>query len=655
MTPNNTNSKRSQICQDVLSFGEDLLRLIPTPFATEIRDSLLKIVDLVKSAKENEKYCDDLLNRLACATETISMVLKHAPAGYKIGPKNLDRYSRILLNILSWIEHFSESKMTRKILNILTAEKVAKEISELKQDLDSVVIDMTYHIVATNRDHSINTTIDQSELEILALLSGSEPSEALISRTCIDDNDIRPDTKNVQIRGSRKHVIKKFFRQDPVAEKSILPFEGQDKQHFWKGVAIAEYLRNSPYIAKFRGVSLKNGCLYTYYDWAENGDLYSFLKDEKHSNLDRNIKIRLSYEISCALSYCHSKNILHHSIKGHNILLDEFLRPLLSNFQESRPLTTRPDLTFLNDIITSGQNENVRWTAPEKVLKTVGTDGHLISKDVRYTKECDVFSFGMLMYEIASQSLPFSFETELTRVREYIISGKRPSFETLGMPTEYREIAEQAWDHDPNKRPTMQQITDVLYNLYSDIPQSDFFIPPRGPRIKSLDIKEAKELHEKAKFLDAFKIFQELAQSGNNEAKYFMGYYWYKGEKYTGNSKNLDCALTYLLPIAESGHTDAQYYTAVIYYEKYLEYEGNVNAIVESYIELHKQFLDMAVKQNHLNAIYLYGKHCYTGKIYEKNMTIGTNMLLAAHYLGHPDADETLKELQIKELQINDI
>ena len=93
--------------------------------------------------------------------------------------------------------------------------------------------------------------IDQSEWEIAALLSGSKPSEALISRTFINDNDIQVDTKNNQRRGSRNHVIKKILRHEPVAEKSILPFKNDhEKKDFWKEVAIAEYLRDSPHIAK---------------------------------------------------------------------------------------------------------------------------------------------------------------------------------------------------------------------------------------------------------------------------------------------------------------------------------------------------------------------------------------------------------------------
>src|SRR6266542_3326313 len=107
--------------QGLLSFGEDLLKLIPTPFANEIKDSLLKIVELVKNAKDNQKYCDDLFIRLSCATETIGMGLRYAPAGYKIGSKNIERYMNIVNETKFWVEKFngSKKKMTRRLLNIL--------------------------------------------------------------------------------------------------------------------------------------------------------------------------------------------------------------------------------------------------------------------------------------------------------------------------------------------------------------------------------------------------------------------------------------------------------------------------------------------------------------------------------------------------------
>src|SRR4051812_48043854 len=72
----------------------------------------------------------------------------------------------------------------------------------------------------------------------------------------------------------------------------------------------------------------------------------------------------------------------------------------------------------------------------------------------------------MLMYEIASQNVPFFEEDSAIKVSEAIAEGKRPCTDIPGMPWEYCLLMSQAWHQDPDQRRTMSQISSKLYELF---------------------------------------------------------------------------------------------------------------------------------------------------------------------------------------------
>ena len=52
---------------------------------------------------------------------------------------------------------------------------------------------------------------------------------------------------------------------------------------------------------------------HTLFEWAENGDLETYL--DTFPNLPWSFKIKVAWEISSALSHCHRKGILHHDVR----------------------------------------------------------------------------------------------------------------------------------------------------------------------------------------------------------------------------------------------------------------------------------------------------------------------------------------------------
>src|SRR6185312_17293096 len=83
------------------------------------------------------------------------------------------------------------------------------------------------------------------------------------------------------------------------------------------------------------GTLQDGGSLYMITQWCENGNLEDYLTNTP-ANLDWSIKLNIATGIANGLVFCHDREVLHHDLRSHNILLDDRLCPKLSGFQLSR-------------------------------------------------------------------------------------------------------------------------------------------------------------------------------------------------------------------------------------------------------------------------------------------------------------------------------
>jgi serine/threonine protein kinase len=88
------------------------------------------------------------------------------------------------------------------------------------------------------------------------------------------------------------------------------------------------------------------------------------------------------------------------------------------------------------------------WTAPEIVRRE------------RYTERADVFSLGVIMWEVATRELPFAGD-ENARVALHIVEGKRPSI-PANMPPGYADLMQACWHGEALQRPSAEQAAHML-------------------------------------------------------------------------------------------------------------------------------------------------------------------------------------------------
>jgi serine/threonine protein kinase len=184
-----------------------------------------------------------------------------------------------------------------------------------------------------------------------------------------------------------------------------------------------------PNIIKFYGYTKYDGIYYLRMEYCDGGDVYDFLKSDnsvKYRNECGGFTNMFMYEflvqITNGLSYIHTKNIIHRDIKLHNVLIKyngnnvEFK---LSDFGFACYDLCNMNMKDINikDFLCKKYYKlcgTPYYMAPEIILNMNDMDNIInvnerkIKKSNLYDKKIDIWSFGICLYELMFNLLPFS-------------------------------------------------------------------------------------------------------------------------------------------------------------------------------------------------------------------------------------------------------
>ena len=132
---------------------------------------------------------------------------------------------------------------------------------------------------------------------------------------------------------------------------------------------------------------------------------------------------------------------------------------------------------------------------PNKIFRVTPYLAPEVLSKKPYTKESDVYSFGMIMWEHTTGKKPFHDREHNHLLITDILNGIRPQV-TDDTPEFYAELMKKCWDHSPENRPTAQEIYDCLYKY-----RSDNYITEEKRKIISLAEAKRQEIIKSDKFL----------------------------------------------------------------------------------------------------------------------------------------------------------
>ena len=175
-----------------------------------------------------------------------------------------------------------------------------------------------------------------------------------------------------------------------------------------------------------------------------NMDLRKYLQ-QNHIQLTWKERIKIVNLIIHSLYFIHKDNAIHRDLHSGNIL-----------YSYSNQIWYISDLGFCGpaDKPSKSIYGNLPYIAPE----VISGKGH--------TFKSDIYSVGILMWEISSGKPPYSDHDHDFDLTMKIINGIRPEI-VPGTPLKYKQLMEQCWDANPSNRPDGSTLIEELRTLLS--------------------------------------------------------------------------------------------------------------------------------------------------------------------------------------------
>lgn len=195
-------------------------------------------------------------------------------------------------------------------------------------------------------------------------------------------------------------------------------------------------------------------------EYCKGGSLYDILHGDNKILLSTKQKVKILFDCAKGLYHLHSQKppIKHQNIHSKNVLIHDAIKDSNSD------IFSKISDYGIKNILEKSKNfqmSNILYTAPEYF------------KEGKYETKSDMFSFGILIWEIFSQKIPFD-EIELNQAQilyQLTQNRIRPNLKLLlnDIPGEIIRLMKACWDEDLNIRPDAGYVASSLKNVLNQL------------------------------------------------------------------------------------------------------------------------------------------------------------------------------------------
>ena len=307
--------------------------------------------------------------------------------------------------------------------------------------------------------------------------SAPTPSEVVSDRKLVKSESIG--------RGAFATVFKTKWMDEPYAQKVFTPTHTEAFKNEASVLAGLSHPNIMPIVCV--GVTTAAPCSCFLLTELMDGDLHALMEermervinhgevgDQTMMPFDLSEAVDLMLQIAQGVRYLHKEPtaILHGNLRAKNILIKQ-VKPVRQFPDHDHQLHFQAKVAsfgFCHELkrknVTSNitqiyRADSVRWMAPE-LVDWLDKNHHVNSQndsqdvDNNFPLQADVYSFGMVCYEILTGDIPFS-EMSWSDLQGKILEGLKPEIPKR-CPPRLTAMIEKCWSFSPKERPSFQEI-----------------------------------------------------------------------------------------------------------------------------------------------------------------------------------------------------
>ncbi|CAG8751705.1 18264_t:CDS:2 [Gigaspora margarita] len=646
-----------------------------TSLMTSIKYAVSEMSKLHENAECNKEICSIMMELVKTAESEMNLMMINMDNNMKNFIQSsyylrFKRFKIIISNIKEYVKNVSTFRGYKKYIDAKEAkskfEKLIKEyekcienlqfthftlkavdkmnsysyIGKVEKDLKEV--EETLQNITCNDNRNIDVTVQ--EISIIRIQTAKQHSDVRAQR--INSSELKDPLVSLENHHHhRGRIVKKLYNDFEVACKPIGDYKNQESE-----LSILGKLQ-SQYILRFYGLSTVDNLKVIVIEWTNNGTLKELYNTYI---IPWTRKLQIVQDICRGIVLLRRLNIFHQDLRCGNIFITNDFVPKLGNFRCTREVNVRAK--NLSGLVT----DIIRWMAPEQLERYE----RYRRDENTYTFSCEMFSFGMLIWELCYEKLPYE-NLEIKEISDHVLCGKREklSLKNYSNPIdkeiqqEFVKIINKTWHHKPQQRISLASLHLTFEELVKKYP-----IPPDIPiplQEKTSKLEEAMdidsppvdflvplekgvEFHKNRDHKAALKCFEGNANLGDPLAKYWLGYYLSYG--YEVIEINKERAKILFKEAADHDHSDAQCRYAVALLSD-LKKEDPEDKKVENRNEIIHYF-KLAANNKNPNAMYYLADIYIHGKLkVQSNEELGMMYLKLAADYNYEKAVNLLKQL----------
>lgn len=275
----------------------------------------------------------------------------------------------------------------------------------------------------------------------------SEELEALRTRQSSDDWELEPHDivfHEKVASGAFGDLFRGTYCGQDVAIKVLRGVHNDSVQfqEFLQEVAIMRKVRHRN-VVQFIGACTQRPNLCIVFEYMHGGSVFDYIR--KAGQLPVLVIMRIALEVCRGMDYLHKRKIVHRDLKAANLLLDEHGTVKIADFGVARVMEGPGVMT--------AETGTYRWMAPEVI------------EHKPYGEKADVFSFGVVLWELLTGLVPYNDMTPLQAAVGVVQKGLRPPIPQT-CPPPLADIMRLCWQRDPVVRPPFELLKAKFQDLY---------------------------------------------------------------------------------------------------------------------------------------------------------------------------------------------